>query len=460
MRAQPEEWARAGPSVLPTREGAQAGGDGDYHKATLENGIRVVTQRMPEARSISLGILVDANPRHERPEQCGLAHLTEHVMFQGTGSRDARQIARLMDLAGGHIGGFTTRDYTCYFATVLDEHCPYALDLLGDILLNSTFPEASVATEKQAILREIDGARDTPDVRANELLKAQLWPDHPLGRPVAGRPETVGRLTREDVIYFVHRQYLPANLVLAAAGNLRHEDLVTQARDAFWRMLGGATATAGPPPQPRPGVVLEARPLAQVYFALGLRGHPYAHADRYGLHVLGNLLGGGVSSRLCRRLREGAGLVYHVGAEYHAYRDAGLLVVEGSTAPEYLAAVLGMTLVELWRLAVGEEPAGEEELWKARMHLRGQHLLGGESSSTVMSRLATQEFYFGEHLPSEQVLRRIEAVDGVLVQRLAEQLLVPSLSQPTVAVVGPKAPQHYTVRAIEDLLVQVNPLTE
>jgi predicted Zn-dependent peptidase len=429
-------------------------GETCYRRTTLENGIRVVTEAMPAARSLTLGILVQAGPRDEPPEQSGLAHLTEHLLFQGTSTRDARQIARFMDLAGGQFGGFTTRDYTCYAATVLDEHYPYALDLLGDLFLNATFPAESLKREKAAILCEMEASRDAPAERVHECLKQAVWPDHALGRPLTGRPETVRRLTREDLIYFFHRHYVPDQIVVAAAGRLEHDDFTAQVRDGFWPMLGQADPVPATAPDHHAGAVLEHAPVSQAYFALGVPACPYAHPQRYGLHVLNNLLGGGVSSRLVSRLREERGLVYHIASDYLAYRDAGLLVVEGSTAPENLSAVLGLTLVELWRLAAGDEPVSEDELWRAGVQMRRQHLLAGEATATRMSRLATQEIYFGRYLPAEEIAAALEAVDRPALERVAAEVLLPGLPQATVAVVGPEAPDHYSPGALEALLGQ------
>ena len=437
-------------------------GENVHRKTTLENGIRVVTETMPEVRSIAMGVLIKAGPRNETPEQSGLAHLAEHVMFQGTSGRDATEIARVIDVAGGQMGGFTTRDYTCYTATVLDDYRTYALDLLGDILLNSIFPPDSVEREKEAILREIEGDHDMPHKRVHALLKASAWNGHPLGRPITGRPETVKPITREDLIYFVHEHYLPDRMIIAAAGNVEHDDFVAQARDAFWRMLGQSDTalpflplwrgTKGGRPIFKSGVELEHMPVSQVYFSLGLRAHPYAHPNRYGLHVVSSVLGGGVSSRLFRRIREERGLVYDISSEYHAYGDDGLLVVEGSTVPEYFMQVLGLTLVELWKLITGDEPVDEEELWKAKMHIRGQHLIAAENTNTRMSRLATQELYFGRYIPGEEVLDQIEAVDSRVLERLSHEALIEALGQVTIAVVGPETPEHYNASAIEELV--------
>ena len=429
-------------------------GESTYRRTTLENGIWVVTERMPGVRSISMGVLTEASPRVESPEQSGLAHLAEHAMFQGTSNRDVMEISRLMDTAGGQMGAFTTRDYTFYAATVLDDYSTYALDLLGDILLNSTFPHQNLEREKGAILREIDAARDMPYDRANALLKAFAWPDQPLGRPIAGRPETVKGLTREDVIYFVHQYYLPDGMIVAAAGNVKHADFVAQVRDAFWRMLGEGQAVNGDLADYRAGVTVEHMEVSQAYFCVGIRAFPYAHRNRYGLHVLNNLLGGGSSSRLFRRMREERGLVHLISSDYHAYRDDGVLVIQGSTAPEYLMQILNLTLGELEELVSADRPVDEEELWKAKMQIRGQHLIAAENTHTRMSRLTTQEFYFGRYIATEEILAEIEAVDCQTIQQLAKEALINAHRHLTIAVVGPKNEAHYDVAAIEDLLTR------
>jgi predicted Zn-dependent peptidase len=421
-------------------------------RTDLDNGIRVITEYVDGVRSLALGILVDASPRHEGPNQAGLAHLTEHLVFRGTSQRDARQLAQWMDLAGGQFGGFTTRDYTCFYASVLDEHGTYALDLFGDVLLNSTFTPANLEKEKVAILHELAAAQDTPGELVHDLLKERAWPNHPLGRPIGGRPESVQRLTREDVIYFLHENYLPDRIIVAAAGRVDHLDFVAQVRDAFWRMLGSGYPKRTPAPRHTPGVVVKDMGVSQVYFALGLPAYPFTHPNRYALHLFVHLLGGGISSRLFRQLREERGLVYHVGAEYQAYRDAGMVVLEGSTAPESLPAVLGLILGELAGLVAGSVPITEEELWRAQTHLRRQHLLSGELTATRLSRLATQEFYFGQTLTSEEILRSIEAVDQKALDHLLGAWLPDALKQATLAVVGPRAPENYEVGVLEELL--------
>jgi predicted Zn-dependent peptidase len=420
-----------------------------YRKTTLENGLRIVTEAMPAVRSLALGFLVDVGPVSERPEHNGLAHLTEHLLFQGTSNRSAGQIARLMDLAGGQMGGFTARDYTCYFAMVLDEHRTYALDLFGDLFLNSTFSEKSLQREKDAVLREIDASRDAPDRRVHELLKAYAWSGHALGRPIAGHPEIIQALTREEMIYFFHEHYVPDRIILAAAGQVEHEDFVAQARDALWRMMGSKDPEASASLRFQSGMVMEEAAVSQTYFALGIPAPAYADENRYGIHVLANILGGGMSSRLFQQLREERGLVYHVGAEYHAYRDSGMLVFEGSTAPEALLTVLGILGEEIRQLASGVRPVDQEEVWKATMQIRRQHLLDAESSHTRMSRLATQEHYFGRHFSTDEVLATIESIDAAVLQELTKNWLTPALDQAALAIVGPKVSDSYSPDELE-----------
>jgi predicted Zn-dependent peptidase len=423
-----------------------------YSKTTLENGLRVVTESIPGMRSVAMGILIDASPWNEAFEQNGLAHFCEHAMFQGTSSRDAIQIAREMDIGGGSMGAFTSRDYTCYYATVLDDYQTYALDLLGDLLLNSTFPQENLQREQEAILREIAASSDAPSEQVNTILKGYAWPDSPLGWPTAGQPASVSRLTREDVIYFVHENYLPDRMIVAASGNLNHADFVAQVRDAFWRMMGERDPLKNNNPRYQPGAAVAYVPVSQAYFSVGIPAYPYAHPRRYELHALNNILGGGISSRLFRRMREDQGLVYHIGSEYHAYRDAGMWVIEGSTAPENLRQVLAMTLIEMWQMVSAEEPVTEEELWKTKMQIKGQHLIAGENTHTRMSRLATQEFYFGRYISSDEIMEAINAVDLSSLSSLCTEDLLSALRRPCVAVVGPEAPEHYSVAVIEELL--------
>lgn len=421
------------------------------HKTTLENGIRVITEPLPAVRSIAMGFLIDAGPADEPPDKSGLAHLVEHAMFNGTSSRSATQISRFMDEAGGSLGAFTTRDYTCFTATVLDDYHPYALDLMGDILLNSTYPEEKLEREKSAIINEIDTAGDIPGQRVHALLKEFIWPDHPLGRSITGSGHSVRNLTREDIIYFVHQNYMPDRIIVSAAGNVEHEDFTAQVRDAFWRMIGCSRPAQLLRPQFCSGVTVQEMNVSQVYFSIGLQGFCYTHPGRYALHLLNKVLGGGMSSRLFHLLREEKGLVYDIGSEYHAFGDGGVVVIEGSTTPEYFEKVLALALVELFKLITSSEPVNEEELWKAKMQIRSQFLISGEDTHTRMSRITTQEHYFGSHLPDDEILAQIDAIDIDELKNICRLNLLESLDRLAIAVVGPNRPDCYSSQSIENL---------
>ena len=421
-----------------------------YRKTLLQNGIRVVTESISGTRSAAVGVLVEAGARDEAAGREGIAHLVEHLLFQGTSGRDALKIAQLIDGAGGQMGAFTARDYTCLTAGVLDDYVTFILDLLGDLILNSTFEAEAIEREKQTIVREMGLNHDSPARRADALMRGIAWPDHPLGRGVEGYADSLMGVTQRDVLEFVGTQYHAGRLIVTAAGNVDHEDFVAQVNDAFWRLDGRPHASVDRPAKVSSGVVVETSGTSQAYFCLGLNAPPYADASRYETHLFNVLLGGGMSSRLFRRIREERGLVYDIRSDYLAYRDGGVLLIEGCAAPEHLMAVLGTTLLEVCRLATWDDPIDEEELCKAKMQLRGQHLLASENSHTRMSRLATQEHYFGRLVPEGEVLDAIEGIGIKALERLATGPLASSLGGLALAVVGPDDCDESAVRELVD----------
>lgn len=423
-----------------------------FRRGWLENGIRIITEHLPSSRSVTLGVLVDVGPQDDPRGLNGLAHLAEHSLFQGTSGRSAFEISRLMDVAGGQMGAFTARDYTCFHANVLDEYLTYATELFGDMLLNSVFPEENIEREKHAILREIGMNEDSPSNRVHNRLKRSIWPNHSLGRDVHGDSEAVQRMTGDHVCQFVQRHYTPDRIVIAAAGNVEHEQVVEQIRDSFWRMDGRGPMKIRRPCQFHSSVTIEESPVSQTYFSIGIEAPAYDADDRYRLFLLNSVLGGGMSSRLYRKLREERGLVYGISSELHAYRDAGVWVIEGSTAPEHLMAVVALIVTELQMLAEFETPIDDEELWTAKMQVRGQHLLSAESAHTRMSRLATQEFYFGRHIPESEVLREIERVTFEDLRQTCVDRLQSAVNRLSLSVVGPDAPDCFSQESLEELL--------
>lgn len=427
-----------------------------YLKSTLDNGIRIVSKYIPHVRSLSMGVLMDTGIMDEPESKNGLAHLTEHLLFRGTSNRNSMQIARFMDEAGGQMGGFVTRDYSCYTATVLDDYRTFAIELLGDILLNSLFDSEDIEREKRTIIREIENAQDLPDQRADGRLKSHAWAGHYLGKSINGTPGAVNRMTRNDVTRFVDTNYLPDRTVIAAAGNVDHEDFVSQVQDSFWKMNGKSVLRKRSAPHFHAGVTVEHVAVSQVYFSIGIRTYAYAHPQRYDVHVLNKIIGGGISSRLFRRIREERGLVYDIRSEYQAYHDDGLIVIEASTSPEYAMDVMVLVLMEIFNTFSNEDPIDDDELWKAKMQIRGQHLISAESSNTQMSRLATQELYFGRHISSKNILAAIDDVSRSSVTTLSQEILLPAFKNAAVAVVGPNVPEFYSKERIEELWSGIN----
>jgi len=422
-------------------------------QSVLDNRIRVVTRRMEGVRSISLGFLMAAGPMDEAADRSGVAHLAEHLMFDGTGQRDADEIARMMDTTGGQIGGFTSRDYTCFTTTVLDDYRTYLIDLMGDILLNSQCAEYAVHQEKETIIRELSAQLDRPDVCAHERLKAHIWQGHPLGRPIGGTIASVAALRQQDVLEFVRDNYQPRRLIIAAAGNVRHQDVVTNVADAFWMMPDDGRIDNQPvPPVFHGGVTVECKGVSHAYFSIGLQAVPFAAAERYLIHLFTSILGGGMSSRLFRKLRQELGMVYDIGAEYQAYRDDGVIVIEGSTTPELLHPVLSQIFQEVRGMARQTLPILEEELWIAKMQLKGQHIIAQENSHTCMSSLATQAFYFNRFVDSAEILNQILQVDRERLNSITARTLTDGLRHSAVALVGPSCEQVCNTTVFEKML--------
>lgn len=410
-----------------------------FESTTLENGVRVVTERLPASRAIAAGLLVDCGARHEAPHENGLAHLCEHLLFQGTSNRDARQIARQIDLVGGRVGAFTTRDYTCFVASVMQDYAYHGLDLMGDLLMNSTFPERALASEQAAILQEIERQADQPETHLEQSLKSAIWSGHAFGRPVSGTAERVSQFSREDVIYFHHQHYVPGRLIVAAAGNVDHEQFVAQVHDCFWRLRGGDPAAPTPPPTWQPVQQLEVAHSRQVYFCLAWPAPAYASAERYRLHVLTSVLGQGLSSRLFSELREQRGLVYEIQAEYQAYGAAGIFLIQGSTAPEHLEEVVTRIRESLDQLCSGAAAVSEEEVWLAGTRLRNSLMLTAADEHAAMTRLALQQLYFDAPISAEEILEQLDAVSAGALSGLVAEWLRPALAEVALGVLGPAA---------------------
>lgn len=392
-----------------------------FAKAVLDSGIRVLTQEMAGVRSVSLGIWVENGSRHERPHQSGISHFVEHLLFKGTEQRTAAKIAEEMDSVGGVLNAFTGKEYTCYYAKVLDENLPMAVDLLTDIFLHSTFDREEIERERSVILQEISQTEDTPDDYVHELFSLNFFRDHPLGRPICGGAETVGRFQREDFMNLVRSRYLPHRVIVSAAGHLAHQELVSE----IGRRLGGKDLSAAGGgreadpggleiPAPQSGAFFHTKPLEQVHLCLGVRGLPQSDPRRYEAHVLNTILGGGMSSRLFQEIREKKGAVYSIYSFLTSFRDVGYLGIYAGTSLERVEEVVDLVLAQMRGMARGD--ILEEELTRAKNQLIGGMVLGLESTDSWMSHITRNEIYFGKDLSLEEISEGVRAVslEGVV----------------------------------------------
>lgn len=391
-------------------------------RESFENGLCLLTESMPDVRSVSLGVWLKRGSRHEPASLNGISHFIEHLVFKGTERRTAREIALAMDSVGGQMDAFTSKEYTCFYAKVLDEHLPTAVELLSDIVRRPRFDPAELERERQVIVEEIRMVEDTPEELVYDLFSSHFYDGHPLGRPIQGTEETVGALDRNRLLGFFHKVYLPQNLLIVAAGNLRHSRLAKLVGEAFAAMVPrDAHPPLTRPPRVRGGVaVREKKDLEQLHLLLGLPAFPENFAGRYALFTLNALLGGSMSSRLFQKIREERGLAYTVYSAVNAFLDTGVLMVYAATSPSRAREVLGLVLQELAELR--DQGPTPQELEVAKEHLKGSLMLSLESTSSRMSNLARQEIYFGRQFTLGEVLAGLEAVTVEAVHEVSRQL--------------------------------------
>jgi predicted Zn-dependent peptidase len=389
----------------------------------LANGVRVLSERLPDLTSVTVGIWVENGSRYEQPAQAGISHFLEHLFFKGTARRTAAQIAEEIDAVGGVLNAFTGKEYTCYYAKVLREHLPLALDLLADIFTRSTFAAEEIDRERTVIIQEISQVEDTPDDYVHELFNLAFWPGHPLSRPIAGTPQTVSGLLRPDFLRFLEARYRPDRVLIAAAGALAHDDLVEVAARHFGGLAGSAPGVDGAPPEARAGVSLHEKNLEQVHLCLGTPGIAQGDADRYPAHLLNIALGGGMSSRLFQEIRERRGKAYTVYSFLSSYSDAGYTGVYCGTSPEWVREVVDIVRAELARVVRDGLTPGE--LARVKTQMKGNMVLGLETSDSRMSRIAKNEIYFGREIPLEEVAAGIDAVSNDDILRVGGRLFRP-----------------------------------
>lgn len=419
-----------------------------YQRTVLPNGIRIVTETIPHVRSAAIGFWYRAGSRDETPEKNGISHLIEHLMFKGTKNRTAKEIAEEIDAAGGQMNAYTSKEHTCYYARVLDEHVDLAIEILADMLLNSVFAPGEMEKEKGVILEEIKMYEDSPDEIVHDLFAEAAFAGHPLGQSVLGHEETVKAIRREDVLAYIDQRYVGENLVVAAAGRLVHDEIVEMVQRWFGGLPRGSGNDRAIPPNKAFPLRIQPKETEQVHLCVGARSFPRNHADRYAVHVIDVALGGGMSSRFFQELREERGLVYSTYSYHASFQETGLFTIYAGVSPANLLEVLHLIRDGLDRVVRdGLEPA---ELQRAKEQLKGSLMLGLENTANRMSRIAQAELFDEELLTPDQLIETIDRVSLDDVHRVLRELFGGDL---VVAAVGPLREDELH-RALDEMRVR------
>lgn len=402
-------------------------------KFTLSNGVRVLIEELPHVQSAAIGFWLDVGSKAEDPEVNGISHFIEHMLFKGTTNRTALEIAQSLEVTGGSLNAFTDKENTCFYARVLAEDVPLAIDVLSDMLLNSLLDPAEIKREKAVIIEEIKMYEDDPDEYAHDLLTETVWGGHPLGQPVAGTKKSVRGLTPQTIRDFMDRHYTPHNLVVAVAGQVDTQKVLSQLEAA----LAGFEAKHAPqelaPAGHQSGTIVKYRDIEQVHLAMATPGVPIAAEERYPIAILNAILGGGMSSRLFQEVREKRGLVYSIGTFDALYRPGGMLAITAGLSPKHLPQVVSLVHEELAKVKGGD--ITDSELDMAKRQIRGALLLALESPRHRMNRMAHNELFYGRAQKPTEVLAAVDAVTRQDLTKLAERMFDPA--QFTTVVVGP-----------------------
>ena len=392
--------------------------------AELANGVCIVTERIPHVRSVAVGIWVSTGSRRETPEQNGISHFIEHMLFKGTTSRSAEEIAKSVDSIGGNLDAFTSRELVSFNTKVLDEHLPLAFDVLSDLVLNPQFRAEDVEKEKGVILEEIKMDADSPESVAHEIFSRNFWKGHPLGKPILGTKESIAEFTSESIRSYYECAYTPENIVITGAGNLEHERLVDLCAAAFEGIRRDGRLPESKAPRSHAEISLKSkRSLEQTHMCMGVPAYPLPHEMRFACYILNAILGGGMSSRLFQNIREKQGLVYAVFSELNLYHDAGCLEIYAGCSPQSTRKVIDSIMHEF--RALKGEPVAPDELRRAKDHLKGSLMLSLESTSSRMANLARQHIFFSKFFTLDELLHSIESVTAEQVHRVSNDFFDP-----------------------------------
>jgi predicted Zn-dependent peptidase len=402
-------------------------------KEVLPNGLVLITESMEHVHSVSVGIWLRSGSRREPPELNGISHFIEHMVFKGTERRTAEDIAREVDRVGGMLDAFTAKEMVCFNTRVLDEHLPKAFDVLSDIVLDPKFADEDIDREKSVVLEEIRMTQDNPEDLVHELFTQNFWSPHALGKPILGTPETVSALTKSTLQKWFHTCYAPNNLVITAAGHLTHAQLRDLVVERFSKRTAAEDGFEDTKPHPAPHITQRSKhELEQVHICIGVPALPLIDDRRFAISVMNNILGGGMSSRLFQNIRERLGLAYSIFSELNSYRDAGVLSVYAGTSLETASQLVECVLEEFRQLK--EKPLEEEELRRAKDHLKGATLLSLEGSGQKMTSLARYHMYFNRHFTPQELIALLEGVTAEQVQQIARECF--QTGQLAVSIVG------------------------
>jgi predicted Zn-dependent peptidase len=415
-----------------------------HNKTILDNGIRVVSEEIEHVHSISIGVWVACGSRHEDALTNGTAHFIEHMLFKGTQGRSAFDIAAAIDSVGGVMNAFTSKELTSFYIKIPDYHLPLAVDLLADIFKHSLFEAEEIEKEKSVVLQEIHMLEDAPDDYIHDFFETQYWSGHCLGLPILGTREGVQNFTKEGLMSFFKNRYRGRNLVITAAGHLKHGAFVDLVSKSFGPIEGNAVQDACTLPEIAAKVAVIEKDLEQIHMIVGTPAPSAISEKRYASFLMNAVLGGSMSSRLFQEIREKRGLAYAVHSYLTPYMDTGTLSIYAGTGPRDIREVMGLILDDLLRMS--NELLTATELHGAKELIKGNFLLSMESTDTRMTRLAKNEICFGRHVPSEDVIAGIDAVTSEEVRALAREMFNPVMM--TVTAIGPISEKELTLHIL------------
>lgn len=395
------------------------------NKYTCQNGARIVLEQIPTVRSVAIGIWIGTGSRDENPETNGISHFLEHMFFKGTTTKTAKEIAESFDSIGGQVNAFTSKEYTCYYAKVLDTHSKFALDVLADMFFNSTFVEEELKKEKNVVLEEIKMYEDTPDDIVHDLLSRAVYEDHPLGYPILGTEETLNSFTGNTLKEYIHERYTPENVVISIAGNVP-ESFIQEVEAYFGSYQGGSTTVQENVPVFHANRISRKKETEQAHLCIGFKGLKVGHEDIYSLITLNNILGGSMSSRLFQEVREQRGLAYSVFSYHSAYQDSGIVTIYGGTGAKQLNVLFDTVQETLDKLK--QTGITEKELTNSKEQLKGSLMLSLESTNSRMSRNGKNELLLKRHRSLDEIIEQIDAVTKESVDKMTRDVFTDKYS--------------------------------